>query len=391
MGKRSHLLLLVVTSLLAGALGSLVAVAASTDVAQACSIAGPHAEVWPSSELRPGQTIEIAGWGFVDVRFSEQRPEPEPPVEAAIAIPPELCDFDSYPIGGIDVVWHGNSSERLVRVSGPEFKLAVTVPLNAVAGPASISIGSVRLAVHVGPDIEPPPPPCALTARPDETATHLCPEPWPCPQFETAASSSTQPFSGGDDAPGFLRPCPEPCVDYAHTIDEGTAYDARWDCPDPCGYSEANPGAPSADAAVWCPPPPDPCVYNADAVRPTDAAVLVGCPDPCGMAGDAAAVWCPPPPDRCLHYADGVRPTDAEDLIWCPDPPAESVDANTLSPDLTNQSSGATEGALSADSSTAEALFSANPAVPVTASNAVLSITQWIMRIAQGLMAALLG
>ena len=125
MGKRTHLLLLVIASLLAGAFGSLIAVAATTDTAEACSVAGPHAEVWPSQDLRPGQEIEIVGWGFFDIRLREPQPEAVPPVDQNPdqdwALRPELCDFDMYPIEVIDIVWRGEITERLGVVTGPDF------------------------------------------------------------------------------------------------------------------------------------------------------------------------------------------------------------------------------------------------------------------------------
>ncbi len=79
------------------------------------------------------------------------------------------------------------------------------------------------------------------------------PDPWPCPTYEAQAGSA-QPAPGADAASGFLPPCPEPCVDYAHRIDQDSRY-YPWDCPDPCGYPQANPDAAEALHPVWCPPP----------------------------------------------------------------------------------------------------------------------------------------
>jgi hypothetical protein len=73
-----------------------------------------------------------------------------------------------------------------------------------------------------------------------------------------------------------------------------------------------------------------------------------------------------------------------------PDPPAFSADAAAISPDLEPQPVGVTETALRADLPITET-SAPNPAVPVAVSDAVLSIAQWVMRIAQTVTAGLLG
>ena len=276
------------------------------------------------SDLSPGQQIEIAGWGFYDIRVHEPAP-PVPPVEVDVALPPELCNFDTVAMGSLDVDWRGNTSAWLGAVSGPDFSLSAAVPFDAAPRPATIVVGPVELIVYVGGDPEPPPPPpCPLAVQPNDSSHRSCPDLWPCPLHGAA---STQPAPGEGRAPGFTPPCPEPCVDYAHTIDDGTVYDYRWDCPDPCSQTEVSPGAGEAALAVWC-PPPGPCPVYLDGGMPQDLS-LVGCPDPCSQtevspgAGEAAlAVLCPPPcqlvggdafvcPEPC--------PTRADSPAFCPD------------------------------------------------------------------------
>jgi hypothetical protein len=133
--------------------------------------------------------------------------------------------------------------------------------------------------VYVGGDPKPPPP-CPLAVQPNDSIHHSCPDPWTCPLH---GADSVQPVPGEDHAPGFTPPCPEPCVDYAHTIDDGTVYDYRWDCPDPCSQTEVSPGAGEAALAVWC-PPPEPCPAR------SDSPVL--CPVPCGLNTVDAEPWC---------------------------------------------------------------------------------------------------
>ena len=227
MRTQPRLLWLIVASLLASSVASVAAVAGTTDAADACSIAGPYAEVWPSTDLRPGQEIEIAGWGFYDILMHEPA-RPTSPGEEPVAVPPELCDFDTAPITNLDVYWRGETMTWLGSVSGPDFVLSAVVPRDASAGRATIIMGPVELAVSVGGDTEPPLPPCPLAAQPDGSVGHACPEPWPCPLYGT---TDTQPGPGADHAPGFAPQCPEPCVDYAHRIDSGTVYDYQWDLP----------------------------------------------------------------------------------------------------------------------------------------------------------------
>ena len=292
MRTRPRLHLLIIISLLASAVASLAAVAGTSGTAHACSIAGPYAQSWPSSDLSPGQQIEIAGWGFYDIRVHEPAP-PVPPVEVDVALPPELCNFDTVAMGSLDVDWRGTTSAWLGAVSGPDFSLSAAVPFDAAPGPATIVVGPVELIVYVGGDPEPPPPPpCPLAVQPNESSHRSCPDLWPCPLHGAA---STQPAPGEGRAPGFTPPCPEPCVDYAHTIDDGTVYDYRWDCPDPCSQTEVSPGAGEAALAVWCPPPcqlvggdafvcPEPCLTSADSP--------VFCPDRCGLSTVDAEPWC---------------------------------------------------------------------------------------------------
>lgn len=322
MGKwthtHTHTHMLVVVSLLATAIGSIAAVASGIETAHACSIVGPSATTRPAERLHPGQVIEISGWGFEDIEFREPlrepAPRPDPPSITDAAVPDLLCDFDTSPLTGLAVIWNGGFRQQLGVVDGPEFVLIARVPDDAVDGPASITIGPATIGVHVGPAV--PPPPCTPTASPDAPVSSACPEPdppWPCPGHD-AQEGAAPPVPGAAVAPGFLPPCPEPCIDHAHTIDEGTAYGYRWDCPHPCAYPEANPGAAPGAAptdavapeaiARWC--PPDPCaLYGVPESGASEA-----------IASEAiapAAVWCPPP---CLD-----APADATtNLCPVPDP-----------------------------------------------------------------------
>ena len=321
MRTRPRLLLLVIISLLTSAVASLAAVAGTPGTAHACSIAEPYAEARPSSDLRPGQQVEITGWGFYDIRVHEPV-RPAPPAQGDSAVPHELCNFDTVAIGSVDVYWRGNTSMSLGAVSGPDFVLRVTIPFEATPGPATIIVGPVELTVYVGGDVEPPPPPspppCPLAVQPDNSIHHSCPDPWPCPLYRAA---NAQPAPGEDHAPGLTPPCPEPCVDYAHTIDDGTVYGYQWDCPDPCSQTEVSPGVGEAALAVWC-PPPDPCLVYLDGGTPQDSS-LVGCPGPgpCPVYAvgsdarpEALAVWCPQP----CQLVGG-------DAFVCPEPcPARS-------------------------------------------------------------------
>ncbi len=321
MRPRPRLLLLVIISLLASAVASLAAVAGTSGTADACSIAGPYAEARPSSDLRPGQQIEISGWGFYDVRV-HQLARSIPPAQGDIDVPPELCNFDTVAMGSLDVYWRGHTSVWLGVVSGPDFLLSATVPFDATPGSATIVVGPVELTVYVGGDAEPPapPPPCPTVVQPENSIDHSCGDPWPCPLY---GAGSIQPAPGEDPAPGFTPPCPGPCVDYAYTIDDGTVHDYQWDCPDPCSQTQVNPGAGEAALAIWC-PPPGPCPMYLDGGTPQDSS-LVGCPDPCPAyaAGsdarpEALAIWCPPP-GPCPVYLDGGTPQDSS-LVGCPDP-----------------------------------------------------------------------
>ena len=351
MRTRTRYSLLVIAALVASALGSLAAVATTAGTAEACSIAGPYGEVRPSADLKPGQRVEIAGWGFYDLQLHEPHPQRVAPPDDDNGDLPELCDFDLSPMANLDVYWRGTTSAWLGMVSGPDFTTTVVVPPEVLPGPATITVGPVELAVFVGQRIATPPS-CPLTLQPDGTAHQLCPEPWPCPLPAGSgytASGGTQPAPDADHAPGFLPPCPEPCVDAAHTIDDGTVYDYRWDCPDPCSPIQADPGAFPPDRAVWCPPPdpcldyttssaigpdgltpwcppPDPCRVYLTGESVDVEAHVVSCPDPCPVyAADAVAarpdqaVWCPPP-DPCPVYVNSEQVDTEAHVVSCPDP-----------------------------------------------------------------------
>lgn len=299
MRTRTHTLFVVLASLMLGALGSLVAVGSTIDTADACSLAAPHIEIRPGGELEPGQKIEIAGWGFLDYGWHEDE-----------QTDPGLCNFEAFPLTGLDVVWHGNVSERLGVVDGHEFVLGTYVPNAATHGPAMISVREVMVEVVVGPTIAPPPQPCPLVADAQGAASHQCP--WPCPVPQGAAE--TQPAPG--HAPGLLPPCFDPCVDYAHTAANGTQYEYRWDCPDPCASPAVAPGA-AVQPGVWC-PPPDPCFYGDTAgTGPNQNRPQDGCP-PCEVVG-GDAVWCPPEPCvSSIAFAAGGAPSATQD---CPREP----------------------------------------------------------------------
>ena len=333
MRTRTLCLLTFVASLLVGTFVAVAASVATPATAHACSIAGPSAEVWPAKGLQPGQRIEVVGWSFIDAVPREPQSPTIAPPDTDVAVPPiALCDFDVIALDAVPVVWQGPGAQGEFRqllgtVTGPDFVLGAAVPDQATTGPAAIVVGPVTLSVSVGPDVVPPPPP----------------EPWPCP---VDAPLAIAPSPGGEIAPGFLPPCPAPCVAHAHTTDAGAAHEFGWDCPDPCGLVEVNPGAEPEPAAVWC-PPPDPCWFHVDGVEPAPDAVwcpppdpcpvhvdgaepapdAVWCPDPCWSAADATtAVWCPPP-DPCWVHVDGAEP--APDAVWCPDPCWSAADATT--------------------------------------------------------------
>ena len=326
MRTRTHIVVLVITALVASVVGSLVAVASTAGTAHACSIAGPSAEAHPSVDLEPGQHIDIFGWGFNDIQLVEPQRQLVPPIEGEVSIPSQLCDFVVSPSSDLDVHWRGPNAALLGTVSGPDFKTSVVVPSAATPGPASITVGPVELVVFVGKPTEPPYP-CPLTLQPDETAHHVC-EPWPCPR---------QLAPDADHAPGFLPSCPEPCVDAAHTIDDGTAHEYRWDCPDPCSPFQTNSGAAQPDVAIWCPPPePCPTYLVGGAV---DGASWVSCPDPCGHTQTSAraaqpdvSIWCPPPepcPDPPA-IDGGNHATDEVSLPWCGPGPCRLVGGDAL-------------------------------------------------------------
>ena len=326
MRTRTHIVVLVVTALVASVVGSVVAVASTAGTAHACSIAGPSAEAHPSVDLEPGQHIDIFGWGFNDIQLVEPQRQLVPPIEGEVSIPSQLCDFVVSPSSDLDVHWRGPNAALLGTVSGPDFKTSVVVPSAATPGPASITVGPVELVVFVGKPTEPPYP-CPLTLQPDETAHHVC-EPWPCPR---------QLAPDADHAPGFLPSCPEPCVDAAHTIDDGTAHEYRWDCPDPCSPFQTNSGAAQPDVSIWCPPPePCPTYLVGGAV---DGASWVSCPDPCGHTQTSAraaqpdvAIWCPPPepcPDPPA-IDGGNHATDEVSLPWCGPGPCRLVGGDAL-------------------------------------------------------------
>jgi len=326
MRTRTHIVVLVVTALVASVVGSVVAVASTAGTAHACSIAGPSAEAHPSVDLEPGQHIDIFGWGFNDIQLVEPQRQLVPPIEGEVSIPSQLCDFVVSPSSDLDVHWRGPNAALLGTVSGPDFKTSVVVPSAATPGPASITVGPVELVVFVGKPTEPPYP-CPLTLQPDETAHHVC-EPWPCPR---------QLAPDADHAPGFLPSCPEPCVDAAHTIDDGTAHEYRWDCPDPCSPFQTNSGAAQPDVSIWCPPPePCPTYLVGGAV---DGASWVSCPDPCGHTQTSAraaqpdvSIWCPPPepcPDPPA-IDGGNHATDEVSLPWCGPGPCRLVGGDAL-------------------------------------------------------------
>ena len=326
MRTRTHIVVLVITALVASVVGSLVAVASTAGTAHACSIAGPSAEAHPSVDLEPGQHIDIFGWGFNDIQLVEPQRQLVPPIEGEVSIPSQLCDFVVSPSSDLDVHWRGPNAALLGTVLGPDFKTSVVVPSAATPGPASITVGPVELVVFVGKPTEPPYP-CPLTLQPDETAHHVC-EPWPCPR---------QLAPDADHAPGFLPSCPEPCVDAAHTIDDGTAHEYRWDCPDPCSPFQTNSGAAQPDVAIWCPPPePCPTYLVGGAV---DGASWVSCPDPCGHTQTSAraaqpdvAIWCPPP-ESCPDppaVDGGNHATDEVSLPWCGPGPCRLVGGDAL-------------------------------------------------------------
>ena len=326
MRTRTHIVVLVVTALVASVVGSLVAVASTAGTAHACSIAGPSAEAHPSVDLEPGQHIDIFGWGFNDIQLVEPQRQLVPPIEGEVSIPSQLCDFVVSPSSDLDVHWRGPNAALLGTVLGPDFKTSVVVPSAATPGPASITVGPVELVVFVGKPTEPPYP-CPLTLQPDETAHHVC-EPWPCPR---------QLAPDADHAPGFLPSCPEPCVDAAHTIDDGTAHEYRWDCPDPCSPFQTNSGAAQPDVSIWCPPPePCPTYLVGGAV---DGASWVSCPDPCGHTQTSAraaqpdvSIWCPPPepcPDPPA-IDGGNHATDEVSLPWCGPGPCRLVGGDAL-------------------------------------------------------------
>jgi len=326
MRTRTHIVVLVITALVASVVGSLVAVASTAGTAHACSIAGPSAEAHPSVDLEPGQHIDIFGWGFNDIQLVEPQRQLVPPIEGEVSIPSQLCDFVVSPSSDLDVHWRGPNAALLGTVLGPDFKTSVVVPSAATPGPASITVGPVELVVFVGKPTEPPYP-CPLTLQPDETAHHVC-EPWPCPR---------QLAPDADHAPGFLPSCPEPCVDAAHTIDDGTAHEYRWDCPDPCSPFQTNSGAAQPDVSIWCPPPePCPTYLVGGAV---DGASWVSCPDPCGHTQTSAraaqpdvAIWCPPP-ESCPDppaVDGGNHATDEVSLPWCGPGPCRLVGGDAL-------------------------------------------------------------
>jgi len=326
MRTRTHIVVLVITALVASVVGSLVAVASTAGTAHACSIAGPSAEAHPSVDLEPGQHIDIFGWGFNDIQLVEPQRQLVPPIEGEVSIPSQLCDFVVSPSSDLDVHWRGPNAALLGTVSGPDFKTSVVVPSAATPGPASITVGPVELVVFVGKPTEPPYP-CPLTLQPDETAHHVC-EPWPCPR---------QLAPDADHAPGFLPSCPEPCVDAAHTIDDGTAHEYRWDCPDPCSPFQTSAGAAQPDVSIWCPPPePCPTYLVGGAV---DGASWVSCPDPCGHTQTSAraaqpdvSIWCPPPepcPDPPA-IDGGNHATDEVSLPWCGPGPCRLVGGDAL-------------------------------------------------------------
>ena len=326
MRTRTHIVVLVITALVASVVGSLVAVASTAGTAHACSIAGPSAEAHPSVDLEPGQHIDIFGWGFNDIQLVEPQRQLVPPIEGEVSIPSQLCDFVVSPSSDLDVHWRGPNAALLGTVSGPDFKTSVVVPSAATPGPASITVGPVEVVVFVGKPTEPPYP-CPLTLQPDETAHHVC-EPWPCPR---------QLAPDADHAPGFLPSCPEPCVDAAHTIDDGTAHEYRWDCPDPCSPFQTNSGAAQPDVSIWCPPPePCPTYLVGGAV---DGASWVSCPDPCGHTQTSAraaqpdvSIWCPPPepcPDPPA-IDGGNHATDEVSLPWCGPGPCRLVGGDAL-------------------------------------------------------------
>ena len=326
MRTRTHIVMLVITALVASVVGSLVAVASTAGTAHACSIAGPSAEAHPSVDLEPGQHIDIFGWGFNDIQLVEPQRQLVPPIEGEVSIPSQLCDFVVSPSSDLDVHWRGPNAALLGTVSGPDFKTSVVVPSAATPGPASITVGPVELVVFVGKPTEPPYP-CPLTLQPDETAHHVC-EPWPCPR---------QLAPDADHAPGFLPSCPEPCVDAAHTIDDGTAHEYRWDCPDPCSPFQTSARAAQPDVSIWCPPPePCPTYLVGGAV---DGASWVSCPDPCGHTQTSAraaqpdvSIWCPPPepcPDPPA-IDGGNHATDEVSLPWCGPGPCRLVGGDAL-------------------------------------------------------------
>ena len=373
--SRTRPLLVVVVALLASSLATLAAVAGTATTAHACSIGGPFAEARPSTGLQPGQQVEIVGWDFNDVRFHEPV-STEPPHDQAAAGPPLLCDFDVVPMANIDVHWLGQNTSWLGNVSGPNFVLVVSVPNDAGPGPAWITAGPFEIAVTVGGSTDPAPSPCPF---PESNGTQLAPQP--------------------GSVPGLQPVCPEPCVDYAHTADDGTVYDYQWDCPDPCSQTQVSPGDGDAAMAVWC-PPPDPCpAYTAASSDTTQLPGWCPWPAPCPLfavgpddSGEKLT-WCPPPcefvggdarvcPDPCRVAADHVLPCQAapasESLTGPTAQAAPAADAPVGSP--AGDTAMPDESAVDNNSTATQIVEMATvDPLPPRASNAAMNIVDLIL------------
>ena len=252
---------------------------ARTPDASACSVAPPMLEVWPSDALEPGQTITIHGYGFSEMTFHPWEDEYD---ADGNPIPQHSCaGIEITPMDAV-VNWIGERVEPLAKVTGPEFRIEVTVPKWAQPGPAIIEARGFEAYVYVSGDVG-----CPVNLI-DGTDRGFVPPPLPpeCPD----------PCLGG---PAIDVWCPDPCL---YPVDAEDYLIGPDGCPDPCGWLLDQPIRPA------CPEPePEPCLHHV-----------------MGFEGDHPPVWpeCPWPCPPIELHADVVLPDEAP-AIWpvdCPDP-----------------------------------------------------------------------
>lgn len=242
-------LLIVVIALVA----SMLTLFARTPDANACSVAPPMLEVWPSDALEPGQVITVEGYGFSEVTFHPWEDEYD---EDGNPVPQHSCaGIEITPMDAV-VSWIGERVEPLAKVTGPEFRIEVTVPKWASPGPAIIEAGGFEAYVYVGGDVG-----CPVNLI-DGTDRGFVPPPLPpeCPD----------PCLGGPAVDVWCpEPEPEPCLN--HVLGFEGDHPPVWpECPWPCPPIELHTDVVSPDVApaIWPTGCPDPCWGAADILCP---------------------------------------------------------------------------------------------------------------------------